>query len=396
MDVPYASPTCPDLASISDAELFKYFLNDDIGQSYTQAVPSSSPPFYESPPMTPDPIFSEIDAPFVIKEEYCLLHSPSGTNGSPSKGITGPMKAKSIRGYESRRKAYSFQQSSEEERQIKRQRRLVKNRESAQLSRMRKKIYIDDLEGKVSTLMTENSSLKAEVLNLQNVIKQLSAETCNAPRTLVGSVANAPPRVSSYNPVTPHPRHMVPARNTQAAGVCLLIVFFSLGLLFNVTSVSSHAAITAHSSTPDHHPRREATQFSSRSFVDSADRDMLDEFVSDNVINIAESAADPSHKRSIIHELPDEDTLQSVTHKRIKTEPAAPLFSSSSTTDNSIDISDSDDTLPDLYHNPDVSPVAIAVVVPSRTLSQQSLDLGLLPASTYRSLNIHIWPSIML
>eukprot|EP01095_Lingulamoeba_sp_RSL-Kostka_P010821 TRINITY_DN3981_c0_g1_i2.p1 TRINITY_DN3981_c0_g1~~TRINITY_DN3981_c0_g1_i2.p1 ORF type:complete len:264 (+),score=71.39 TRINITY_DN3981_c0_g1_i2:162-953(+) len=45
--------------------------------------------------------------------------------------------------------------SAEEERQLKRQRRLIKNRESAQLSRQRKKKYIEDLETKVTQLSRE-------------------------------------------------------------------------------------------------------------------------------------------------------------------------------------------------------------------------------------------------
>jgi len=51
----------------------------------------------------------------------------------------------------------------EEDRQMKRQRRLIKNRESAQLSRLRKKMYIDDLEKKVNALTQDNETLTKKV-----------------------------------------------------------------------------------------------------------------------------------------------------------------------------------------------------------------------------------------
>jgi len=170
-----------------------------------------------------------------------------------------------------------------------------------------------------------------------------------------------------------------------------LIVFFSLGLLFNVASTSPSNAITARPSTPDHRPRREAPHFSSsQGFTDSSDRDKLDEFVSNNVLDIVDSGVSPSHKRSIVQDT-DDETLQS-THKRIKTEPASPVLSS--TVMDSTDTNDYDEVVPDLYHNPHTPPVAIAVVLPSQ-LPSQSLDLGLLPTSVYRSLNVHIWPTII-
>lgn len=78
--------------------------------------------------------------------------------------------------------------SEEEERQLKRQRRLIKNRESAQLSRQRKRLYIEELEKKVTALTTENNelikqvalltsenaSLREEGFQYQSFIKQLS------------------------------------------------------------------------------------------------------------------------------------------------------------------------------------------------------------------------------
>eukprot|EP00276_Gloeochaete_wittrockiana_P015547 CAMPEP_0184336190 /NCGR_PEP_ID=MMETSP1089-20130417/4577_1 /TAXON_ID=38269 ORGANISM="Gloeochaete wittrockiana, Strain SAG46.84" /NCGR_SAMPLE_ID=MMETSP1089 /ASSEMBLY_ACC=CAM_ASM_000445 /LENGTH=539 /DNA_ID=CAMNT_0026661147 /DNA_START=82 /DNA_END=1701 /DNA_ORIENTATION=- len=54
--------------------------------------------------------------------------------------------------------------SAAENREIKRQRRLIKNRESAQASRNRKKEQVGEMEGKVDELRRENSALK-ETMN---------------------------------------------------------------------------------------------------------------------------------------------------------------------------------------------------------------------------------------
>lgn len=58
----------------------------------------------------------------------------------------------------------------EEERNMKRQRRLVKNREAAQLFRQRQKAYIQDLEKKVADLSSTNNEFRArvELLNSEN------------------------------------------------------------------------------------------------------------------------------------------------------------------------------------------------------------------------------------
>ncbi|EFJ06284.1 hypothetical protein SELMODRAFT_73198, partial [Selaginella moellendorffii] len=53
--------------------------------------------------------------------------------------------------------------------EVKRKARLMRNRESAQLSRQRKKAYVDDLEERVRTL-------NATVAELNNTVSLISAE----------------------------------------------------------------------------------------------------------------------------------------------------------------------------------------------------------------------------
>lgn len=112
--------------------------------------------------------------------------------------------------------------------------RLVKNRESAQLSRLRKKMYIEELEKKVNALTQDNDNLtkqiaaittdrnklQQEVLYLQSIIKQQqpNANLSALTTTQVGSK-------KPYNP-----------KNVKAASVCLLIVLFSFGILFKATN----------------------------------------------------------------------------------------------------------------------------------------------------------------
>ncbi|GAM26512.1 hypothetical protein SAMD00019534_096870 [Acytostelium subglobosum LB1] len=101
-----------------------------------------------------------------------------------------------------------------DERTVKKQRRLVKNRESAQLSRMRKKIYIEDLEKKISDLTSENTDLRDEVLYLQSVMKQLATSNPDITKQL-------------------QQHESMRAKNAKAAGVCLLILIFSIGIFLN-------------------------------------------------------------------------------------------------------------------------------------------------------------------
>jgi hypothetical protein len=112
----------------------------------------------------------------------------------------------------------------EEERNVKRQRsslsRLIKNRESAQKSRLRKKMYIEDLETKVKSLATHNDMLLQENNTLKEEIGYLT-KFINKTPGLAEEIAQS------------RPKGTAPIRNVKAAGVCLLIVLFSFGLFFN-------------------------------------------------------------------------------------------------------------------------------------------------------------------
>lgn len=115
----------------------------------------------------------------------------------------------------------------EEERQLKRQKRLIKNRESAQLSRLRKKIYIEELEKKVTSLAAQNELLTQQVNSISADKKKLSEEVLYL-QNIVKSSSHLPhSESSSLVPVKRNPS------NLKAAGVCLLMVLFSFGLIFN-------------------------------------------------------------------------------------------------------------------------------------------------------------------
>lgn len=180
-----------DLADLSSDNMLFVKNEPSSPQSFTESTTSPSSPGESSGPSSPETKQGAKRARFSSDDDE-VPAAPMPTNAVP-----------------------------DEERQVKRQRRLIKNRESAQKSRMRKKMYIEDLETKVKSLATHNDILLQENNALKEEITYLT-KFINKTPGLAEEIAHSRPKGT-----------VPPIRNVKAAGVCLLIVLFSFGLFFN-------------------------------------------------------------------------------------------------------------------------------------------------------------------
>jgi len=121
--------------------------------------------------------------------------------------------------------------SGEEKKELKRQRRLIKNRESAQASRQRKKNYIEELEKKVSDLTNENLSLRE---NVETLSKRSSSyeKKFNNSNTMLAKCILFKFFVSSVRFLTSKNKQDN-MTHAKATGVVLLIMMFSFGFMLN-------------------------------------------------------------------------------------------------------------------------------------------------------------------
>eukprot|EP01094_Clydonella_sp_ATCC50884_P011040 TRINITY_DN2083_c0_g2_i1.p1 TRINITY_DN2083_c0_g2~~TRINITY_DN2083_c0_g2_i1.p1 ORF type:complete len:445 (+),score=141.74 TRINITY_DN2083_c0_g2_i1:57-1337(+) len=162
--------------------------------------------------------------------------------------------------------------SKGEERALKRQRRLVKNRESAQLSRARKKMYVEELERKVNMvsvhsermavqmqhLSSENKRLKEELYHLRASLKHHAASPAPSAEEAAGGVTNAAavgcspdlcaaptasplfaPLGADALPGALGAKQLRLLPQVRTAGMCLFIILLSFGVFFSASSLGT-------------------------------------------------------------------------------------------------------------------------------------------------------------
>eukprot|EP01097_Dermamoeba_algensis_P006545 TRINITY_DN4094_c0_g1_i1.p1 TRINITY_DN4094_c0_g1~~TRINITY_DN4094_c0_g1_i1.p1 ORF type:complete len:455 (+),score=87.16 TRINITY_DN4094_c0_g1_i1:37-1365(+) len=134
--------------------------------------------------------------------------------------------------------------SPEEVKELKRQRRLLKNREYAQQSRRKKKTYVSELEQKVQALEEENKKLKSRVDKLTLEVKRSKGIT-HLTNPAIPVILQANPSTllpSSCSVSFIQADHMKKealhgvktglSNKVRVVGTCLMILLFSFGFLF--------------------------------------------------------------------------------------------------------------------------------------------------------------------
>jgi hypothetical protein len=142
--------------------------------------------------------------------------------------------------------------------ELKRQRRLIKNRESAQASRQRKKNYVGTLEAQVASLANENANLKERITSLATENARLKEEVSflndlikKTPglSTLFNSGLQMLSSVGKVQNSKQTPPQLL-STNARAAGVVLLVLLFSFGLFLSPSQFPQEQSLMAPWSSP--------------------------------------------------------------------------------------------------------------------------------------------------
>lgn len=173
-----AQPPQPQVISIMNSSsvpkltLPKTAVTRAISGSNTRIVQVKAPPPASHPPPSTTPIpspLSSILTPQVSSSATVGTPAPPAPLAPLAPALTPGMKQGSIPDLKA----------------FKRQQRMIKNRESASLSRKKKKEYLTSLEASISDLQKENQKLKEENLRLQQRVAGLETE-CDSLRRSTG------------------------------------------------------------------------------------------------------------------------------------------------------------------------------------------------------------------
>jgi len=134
--------------------------------------------------------------------------------------------------------------TSSEERELRRQRRLIKNRESAQASRQRKKVYIDELEAEIAQLKSENLALLKQMEHMNQENSSLRNEVGELHNWMRKSGFSYTPPETQWHVTGPSKKlNDATTSKVKTAGVCLLIIIFSFGIMFNLENGSKDSLV---------------------------------------------------------------------------------------------------------------------------------------------------------
>jgi len=137
--------------------------------------------------------------------------------------------------------------SEAELKEVKRQRRLIKNREYAQTSRQKKKATMGHVKDQVNSLESENDDLKAELAKLRTRVTELELENASLRVRLSSKDLTSSEDGSTDSVVDIAPRQKngyfaktnFSFRPAMAATSVLFVILFAFGFLFNSPLFSS-------------------------------------------------------------------------------------------------------------------------------------------------------------
>lgn len=135
-----------------------------------------------------------------------------------------------------------------EERELKRIRRKIRNKISAQDSRKRKRVYMDGLEDRVKQCSDENTSLQKRIRLLETENKSLVSQLKRLQNLLTGQGSNSAAAAAAAAASAASASNAT-ASNTAQPATCLLVLMlsFALFLLPNLRPDSSKSLANRHS-----------------------------------------------------------------------------------------------------------------------------------------------------
>jgi len=218
VSAPVLRPESPALVLATQSEV-----NVVVKVSPNSALPSgekaSKKRRRESDEDVSDAVSDEISAVYLRREQLLVIssdeHEAFVQKLANTRDLTGP-----------------------ELKEVKRQRRLIKNREYAQTSRQKKKVTMGHVKEQVGSLESENDYLRAELAKLRSRVTDLELENASlrvklSSKDQTSSEENSYDAVVDMEPKAKSSRSLFSFRPAVAASSVLFVFLFAFGFLFN-------------------------------------------------------------------------------------------------------------------------------------------------------------------